>query len=108
MVLKIPGRRNLLRDENAIFPWRPMLMNARLKAAAVAPPNNPMLDPAALRQSATAVIEIEARAIEVLKSRIDASFLRACELMFECPGRVVVSGMGKSGHIARKIAATLA
>jgi len=108
MVLKILGRRNLLRDESAIFPWRPTLMNAQLKAAAVAPPNNPMLDPAALKQRASAVIEIEARAIEVLKNRIDANFLRACELMFECPGRVVVSGMGKSGHIARKIAATLA
>jgi arabinose-5-phosphate isomerase len=128
MVLKNLGRRNLLRDETAIFPWRPSLMNAQLKAAAVARPNNPTLDPiapdqvapgqaaphqirldpAALKQSASAVIEIEARAIEVLKDRIDGNFLRACELMFECPGRVVVSGMGKSGHIARKIAATLA
>ena len=83
-------------------------MNARLKAAAVAPPNKQTLNPAALRQSASAVIEIEARAIEVLKDRIDENFLRACELMFDCPGRVIVSGMGKSGHIARKIAATLA
>jgi arabinose-5-phosphate isomerase len=44
----------------------------------------------------------------VLHDRIDGRFLRACQLMFECSGRVVVSGMGKSGHIARKIAATLA
>ena len=107
MVLKILGRRNLLRDETAIFPWRPSLMNAQLKAA-LASSQNPMLNPAALRRSASAVIEIEARAIEVLKDRIDENFLRACQLMFECPGRVVVSGMGKSGHIARKIAATLA
>ena len=83
-------------------------MNAQLKAAAMAPPDNPLLDAASLKQSASAVIEIEARAIELLKDRIDDNFLRACQLMFECPGRVVVSGMGKSGHIARKIAATLA
>ena len=107
MVLKILGRRNL-GDETAIFPWRPLLMNAQLKAAAMAPNTNPMLDAASLKRSAQVVIETEIRAIEVLKDRIDDSFLRACKLMFECPGRVVVSGMGKSGHIARKIAATLA
>ncbi|HEX6833997.1 MAG TPA: KpsF/GutQ family sugar-phosphate isomerase [Rudaea sp.] len=67
-----------------------------------------MLDVHALRRSALTVIETEANAIDVLRTRIDAAFLRACELMFECPGRVVVSGMGKSGHIARKIAATRA
>ncbi|HZP65658.1 MAG TPA: KpsF/GutQ family sugar-phosphate isomerase [Rudaea sp.] len=66
------------------------------------------LDPAMLKRSASVVIDTEARAIEVLKNRIDDSFFDACRLMFECPGRVVVSGMGKSGHIARKIAATLA
>ncbi|HZW51511.1 MAG TPA: SIS domain-containing protein, partial [Rudaea sp.] len=54
------------------------------------------------------VIDIEALAIAALRARIDDNFLRACRLMFECPGRVIVSGMGKSGHIARKIAATLA
>src|SRR6185295_12220157 len=108
MVLKNLGRRNLLHDETAIFPWRPLLMNAQLKAAAMAPTPNPMLDPASLKRSASVVIETEVRAIEVLKDRIDDSFLRACQLMFECHGRVVVSGMGKSGHIARKIAATLA
>ncbi|MEO5561054.1 MAG: KpsF/GutQ family sugar-phosphate isomerase [Dokdonella sp.] len=70
--------------------------------------SNPLLDATALVRSAQAVIATEARAIEALHDRIDASFLRACQLMFECGGRVVVSGMGKSGHIARKIAATLA
>ncbi|MCK9538375.1 MAG: KpsF/GutQ family sugar-phosphate isomerase [Dokdonella sp.] len=59
-------------------------------------------------RSAQAAIATETRAIAALGERIDASFLRACQLMFECPGRVIVSGMGKSGHIARKIAATLA
>src|SRR5436189_238802 len=54
------------------------------------------------------IIAIEARAISGLAGRIDGGFLRACELMLACKSRVVVSGMGKSGHIARKIAATLA
>ncbi|HPN79534.1 KpsF/GutQ family sugar-phosphate isomerase, partial [Dokdonella sp.] len=54
------------------------------------------------------VIVTEARAIEALQRRVNGSFLHACQLMFECQGRVVVIGIGKSGHIARKIAATLA
>ena len=66
------------------------------------------LDARVLVRSALTVIETEARAIDVLKQRIDASFLATCEYMFACQGRVIVSGMGKSGHIARKIAATLA
>ncbi|MGA9829323.1 MAG: KpsF/GutQ family sugar-phosphate isomerase [Rhodanobacteraceae bacterium] len=82
-------------------------MNAR-SIEAVLPIVNPPLDKEALRRSAHAVIATEARAIEALHDRIDPSFLRACQLMFECRGRVVVSGMGKSGHVARKIAATLA
>src|SRR6476620_673116 len=86
MVLQILGRRNLLRDETAIFPWRPLLMNAQLKAAAMAPHTNPMLDAPSLKRSAQVVIETEIRAIEVLKHRVDDSCLRACQLMFECPG----------------------
>ena len=82
-------------------------MNAQMQAASL-PLSNPLLDGAKLVRSARAVIATEARAIEVLHDRIDGRFLRACQLMFECQGRVVVSGMGKSGHIARKIAATLA
>lgn len=66
------------------------------------------LNVSALKRSALAVVETEARAIELLTTRINESFLQACQLMMECGGRVVVSGMGKSGHIARKIAATLA
>ncbi|MEO5626156.1 MAG: KpsF/GutQ family sugar-phosphate isomerase [Dokdonella sp.] len=82
-------------------------MNAQILSATRSL-SNPLLDATALVRSAQAVIATEARAIEALHDRIDASFLRACQLMFECGGRVVVSGMGKSGHIARKIAATLA
>lgn len=53
------------------------------------------------------VIAIEAAAIQALTERIDADFLRALNLILACKGRIIVSGMGKSGHIARKIAATL-
>ncbi|MEM7026794.1 MAG: KpsF/GutQ family sugar-phosphate isomerase [Pseudomonadota bacterium] len=55
-----------------------------------------------------AVVETEHRAISILKTRIDENFAHACQLMLECEGRVVVIGMGKSGHIGNKIAATLA
>jgi len=61
---------------------------------------------------ASETLQIEADAILALKQRFandsDASFGQAAALLFNCSGRVVVSGMGKSGHIARKIAATLA
>ncbi|MEX0606089.1 MAG: KpsF/GutQ family sugar-phosphate isomerase [Marinobacter sp.] len=53
-------------------------------------------------------ITIELDAIEALKSRIAEDFVRACETIMACKGRVVVTGMGKSGHIGNKIAATLA
>ncbi|VAX11933.1 D-arabinose 5-phosphate isomerase [hydrothermal vent metagenome] len=55
-----------------------------------------------------AVIDIETAAIQALTSRIDDQFVRACEYMLSCQGRIVVMGMGKSGHIGGKIAATLA
>jgi len=54
------------------------------------------------------VLEIEARAITDLIQTLDAQFERAVQIIRGCAGRVVVSGMGKSGHIARKIASTLA
>lgn len=54
------------------------------------------------------VIDIEARAVAALADRLDDGFLRAVDLLLACQGRVVVSGVGKSGHIGRKIAATLA
>ena len=59
-------------------------------------------------QSGQRVIEIEANATQALKARIDENFQRACELILQCKGRVIVTGMGKSGHIGNKIAATLA
>ncbi len=54
------------------------------------------------------VIEIEQQAINELLQYIDDSFEKACQLMFDCKGRVIVIGMGKSGHIGGKIAATFA
>jgi len=54
------------------------------------------------------VLEIEARAIEALIPRIDERFAAACKLCMDTAGRVIVTGMGKSGHIGGKIAATLA
>lgn len=59
-------------------------------------------------QSALRTIEIERDAINSLLKRIDQSFEKACELLLNCKGRIVVTGMGKSGHIGTKIAATLA
>ncbi|MCK5364705.1 MAG: KpsF/GutQ family sugar-phosphate isomerase [Gammaproteobacteria bacterium] len=58
--------------------------------------------------SGVAVIETEARALASLAARVGHSFADACRLMLQCRGRVVVTGMGKSGHVGRKISATLA
>lgn len=54
------------------------------------------------------VIATEAAAVAALGERIDASFIAACRFMLQCEGRIVVLGMGKSGHIGGKFAATLA
>nr|WP_111495745.1 MULTISPECIES: KpsF/GutQ family sugar-phosphate isomerase [Marinobacter] len=58
--------------------------------------------------SARRAIAIEREAIDALSERIDPTFEHACKLVMQCHGRVVVTGMGKSGHIGKKIAATLA
>lgn len=54
------------------------------------------------------VLDIEADAVRALRDQLDGGFVQAVALLLGCRGRVVVSGIGKSGHIARKIAATLA
>lgn len=59
-------------------------------------------------KSALQTIAIEKEAVSALEQRIGDSYVKACELIMACPGRVIVTGMGKSGHIANKIAATLA
>lgn len=67
-----------------------------------------MNNPQDLIESAKRAIQIETQAVAQLADRIDASFVKACDLIMACKGRVVVTGMGKSGHIGSKIAATLA
>src|SRR3979409_2389050 len=68
----------------------------------------PSLEETQLLASGRRALAIEAHAIEGLVSRVDDRFASACRLCLGCEGRIVVTGMGKSGHIARKIAATLA
>lgn len=68
----------------------------------------PMVVPRHAIDLARDVLETEAGAVQALVARLDAQFTRAVEILLNCKGRVVVSGIGKSGHIARKIAATLA
>ncbi len=66
------------------------------------------LDDASLVELGREVIDIEAAAVRALAGRVGDDFVRACRYCLSCEGRVVVTGMGKSGHIAGKIAATLA
>ncbi|MEM1352495.1 MAG: KpsF/GutQ family sugar-phosphate isomerase, partial [Pseudomonadota bacterium] len=61
----------------------------------------------AFLNTARRVIGIEADALKMLEESLDHSFTDAVNLILEAKGRIIVSGMGKSGHIARKIAATL-
>ena len=68
----------------------------------------PQTDDASLLASARRALAIEAEAVAALAPRLDEGFANACRICLACEGRVVVTGMGKSGHIARKIAATLA
>jgi arabinose-5-phosphate isomerase len=61
-----------------------------------------------LLATAQSVIDIEATAVQALKQRLGDDFVKTCETIIACQGRVVVTGMGKSGHIGSKLAATLA
>ncbi|WAU72491.1 KpsF/GutQ family sugar-phosphate isomerase [Acinetobacter sp. TR11] len=60
------------------------------------------------QKSALETLRIEQQALEVLATQINESFNLACQILLQCKGRVVVTGMGKSGHIGRKMAATFA
>jgi arabinose-5-phosphate isomerase len=71
-------------------------------------PAAPSLTDETLVASGRTVISVEVQALVALQARVGAEFAAACRLMLACRGRVVCTGMGKSGHIARKIAATLA
>ena len=59
-------------------------------------------------ESARRTFDIEAAALIALRGRLDTAFVAACRVCLSCRGRAIVTGMGKSGHIAHKIAATLA
>src|SRR5689334_2835359 len=61
-----------------------------------------------LVDSGRRVFAVEIAALQSLQARLDDSFAQACRLLLACRGRVVCTGMGKSGHVARKIAATFA
>ncbi|MCL6415232.1 KpsF/GutQ family sugar-phosphate isomerase [Aestuariirhabdus sp. Z084] len=67
-----------------------------------------MTQPNSFKASGLRTVRMEQEAIAQLEQRIDADFEQACELLINCRGRIVVVGMGKSGHIGTKIAATLA
>ena len=74
-----------------------------MQTAPASPPDDELLLSSARRS-----LDIETRAVQQLHARLDSRFTAACRLCLGCQGRVVVTGMGKSGHIAGKIAATLA
>ena len=81
-------------------------MNQRIAATMPAPVAT--VDAERALALARAVLRTEARAIEALAERLSDAFVAAVALMLDCRGRVVVSGIGKSGHIGHKLASTLA
>lgn len=68
----------------------------------------PLTDPQRILERGRAVLSTEAEAITALLPRLGDSFIKACDLILNCKGRLVVSGMGKSGHVGNKLAATFA
>jgi len=84
------------------------LMTVTTPAAPAAPPGRVGVDPTHVLSLARNVLTTEANAIVGLAARLGDAFVAAVDLILHCRGRVVVSGIGKSGHIARKLAATLA
>jgi arabinose-5-phosphate isomerase len=79
------------------------MMTGEMRSSTASPP-----DDAALLATGRRTLASEQAGIESLHARLDARFAAACRILLACEGRVIVSGMGKSGHIAGKIAATLA
>src|SRR5690606_233327 len=72
------------------------------------PAAQPATDADSLIASGRRVFDIESQALSAVGARVGAAFAEACRLILACRGRVVATGMGKTGHVARKIAATLA
>ena len=69
--------------------------------------NKSLKNPSLLIDHARQVLEIEARSLIEISENLDESFTKACEMLLACKGRIVVSGIGKSGHVGRKISSTL-
>lgn len=67
-----------------------------------------MINSIDFKKVALETLKIEQQALDVLAAQIDERFVKACEIILQCKGRLVVTGMGKSGHIGRKMAATFA
>jgi arabinose-5-phosphate isomerase len=86
----------------------PSRSQAERDAQRAGPADTPPQAGASALALARTVIDIEAQAVAALGPRLDGAFLQAVNLLLQCRGRVVVSGIGKSGHIARKVASTLA
>lgn len=83
-----------------------MILSQRSGKSTLNPPNIPnQID---FQKVALETLSIEEHALEVLASQIDERFSQACEIILQCKGRLVITGMGKSGHIGRKMAATFA
>lgn len=66
------------------------------------------MNPAALKKMGRKALQIERKALDGLIARVNGDFVRACQIMLKCKGRVIVTGMGKSGHVGGKIASTFA
>jgi arabinose-5-phosphate isomerase len=88
--------------------YNPQAMQSPVSISTTSLATTPPTDDAPLLASARRALAIEAQAVAALVPRLDGGFANACRVCLACEGRVVVTGMGKSGHIARKIAATLA
>lgn len=85
-----------------------MLPTDKMRAMSFRPPAAPVADPDKMLARARTTFDIEAAAVLGLKDRVGPSFVEAVDKILNVRGRVVVMGMGKSGHVGRKIAATLA
>ena len=97
-------------ENYSIFrPARPPIYDLKRKRAAFSSERGmkPEISEKGILNLGRHVLLEEAKELEAIAGRLDETFVKAVTLILNCKGRVVVSGVGKSGHIARKIAATL-
>lgn len=98
-----PKNQRLARCERGLKPLYLSLDNSKITSLL-----NENMQPQEILDAAREVLHIEATALIDQSAHLDEHFIKAIDLILNCKGRVVVSGMGKSGHVGRKIAATLA